>query len=127
MILAIDQSIEPRLRSAGLTRLDFDMLLDLYVSEHEKRDRCLWDVCQAASGPFSTAHRRLSVMIERGAVIRQAPNGDWRRVVVRLSDDTKLLLATVTAAFEVRATDLSRKSPAGSSEPRQEPKADRKR
>ena len=69
-ILASDQCIDLEIRRARLNRLDFDMLLDLYIAEHDGQSRCLWDVCQAAIGPFSSAHRRLSVLIKNGFVLR---------------------------------------------------------
>lgn len=101
-ILAVDQIIEMALRKAELSRPDFDMLLDIHVAELEGRSICMWDVCQTAAIPFSTAHRRLSVMVDRGLVERLAPRGDWRRVIVGLSADARAIINTITAALNSR-------------------------
>lgn len=98
-ILNVDQIIEPALRAANLSRSDFDMLLDIHIADLEGRRICMWDVCQAASVPFSTAHRRLSSMIERDLVERLAPRGDWRRVIVGLSAEARSVIDSITTAL----------------------------
>jgi hypothetical protein len=100
-ILALDRRVDARLRAAHLSRLDLDMLLDLLVTEHDGGSPCLWDVCQAASAPFSTAHRHLAVMIDRDLVKRLDPNRDWRRITIRCTDQAKLLLRGVAAAADL--------------------------
>jgi DNA-binding MarR family transcriptional regulator len=101
-ILAIDQIIEPALRAAYLSRSDFNMLLDIYVADLEGRCICMFEVCQAASVPFSTAHRHLSAMIDRGLVERRAARGDWRRVVVGLAADARGVIDTIAAGIRGR-------------------------
>jgi DNA-binding MarR family transcriptional regulator len=121
MILALDQMIEPTLRTAALTRTDFDMLLDLYLAEQDGRCICMWDVCHAASAPFSTAHRRLTAMIVRGLVIRMAPRGDWRRVIIGLSADARALIEEVISATGIRSERGSEAEHAHADKPGSEP------
>ena len=107
-VLMFDQSVDKHIRAERLSRIDLDMLFDLYVAEHDGCFRCLWDVCQAVPAPFSTAYRRLCSMIDRGLVVRAAPDGDWRRVIIYCSADAKMLLAALTARLDARWACLAR-------------------
>lgn len=100
-VLALDQHINPHLRSARLTRLDFDLLLDLYIIEQDGGSACLWDVCQAASAPYSTAHRHLTVLIKRGLVARAGDHQDWRRILVQCTGAANALLETMASSADV--------------------------
>ena len=100
-VLALDQHINPRLRSARLTRLDFDLLLDLYTTEQDGGSACLWDVCQAASAPYSTAHRHLTVLIKRGLLARAGDDRDWRRILVQCTGAAKALIETLASSANV--------------------------
>ena len=91
-LLAQDRVIDRETRHMLASRLEFDMLLDLYVAEQRGSSPCLWDLACATSLPSSTAHRRLSGMIRRGVLRRLAPSVDRRRVDVRLSADAKALV-----------------------------------
>lgn len=62
-----------------------DMLLELYVAEHERRATYIWSLCTAAHIPFSTAHRKVALLEERGLLAREPAVRDRRRVSVRMT------------------------------------------
>lgn len=62
-----------------------DMLLDLYLREHEGRVTCLSSLWGAAGVGYSTARRCMMAMEKRGVVWRQADPADGRRFLVRLT------------------------------------------
>lgn len=94
-ILAQDRQIASDTALLIGSRLEFDMLLDLYLAECGGEARCVWDVCAGSPAPISTAHRKIGGMVERGLVRRLPPSGDRRRVTLALSDEARALLIQV--------------------------------
>lgn len=71
---------------------ELTMLLDLYLAEHEARETCLWEACNATTIPTSTAHRKLSQLVKRGLIERTEPSKDHRRIALRLASATAAAL-----------------------------------
>jgi DNA-binding MarR family transcriptional regulator len=93
-LLAQDRIIERHIKSILGTRLEFDILMDLYIAESRGFRPCLWDIGSATPLPSSTAHRRITGMIRSGLLSRVPSTGDRRRVSVRLSENAKVLTET---------------------------------
>ena len=91
-ILAQDRIIDREIKHVLGSRLEFDILLDLYVSEHQGASPCIWDIGSQTPLPSSTAHRKITGMIGRGLLHRLPPSGDRRRVAVKLSAAGKALI-----------------------------------
>jgi DNA-binding MarR family transcriptional regulator len=91
-ILAQDQIIDRETGHVLSGRLEFDILLALYLAEHQGSSPCLSDICSATSAPFSTAHRKITGMIDRGLLRRSPPSSDRRRAVVQLGAGAKALV-----------------------------------
>lgn len=67
----------------------WDMLLDLYVAAQDGKRVPVTSACIGAAVPTTTALRWLTILENRGLVIREADENDARRVFVRLSDDAQ--------------------------------------
>jgi uncharacterized membrane-anchored protein len=67
----------------------WDILLDLFLAEQADRPVQIWSLCVAANVPSSTAHRKISDMINRGLLVRSLTGS---RVMVRLAPTTVLSL-----------------------------------
>lgn len=67
----------------------WDILLDLYLAELEERPIYLWQSCVASNIPISSAHRKISNMIESGIVERTGLASDRRRVDIALTPATR--------------------------------------
>jgi hypothetical protein len=67
----------------------WDILLDLYLAELEERPIYLWQSCVASNIPISSAHRKISHMIESGIVERTGLGSDRRCVDIALSPATR--------------------------------------
>lgn len=64
----------------------WDMLLDLYLAQYEKREVYLFSLYTAAPDiPQSTAHRKIAEMEKRGLVTRDIPRPDGRRVAISMT------------------------------------------
>ena len=63
----------------------WDMLLDLFAAHEERVNISVSSLCIAAAVPSTTALRWISVLYERGHLIRRADPRDRRRVWVELS------------------------------------------
>lgn len=64
----------------------WDMLLDLYLAHHEKREVYLFSLYTAAPDiPQSTAHRKVAEMEKQGLVTRDIPRPDGRRVAISMT------------------------------------------
>lgn len=63
----------------------WDMLLELYLAEHETRDVSLYSLYMAAYIPPPTAHRRVKDMEQKGLLVRDANESDRRRINVTLT------------------------------------------
>ncbi len=70
----------------------WDMLLELYIAERERRIVYLWSLCSFANVPFSTACRKVSEMEEIGLVRRNSTHRDRRGVEVTLTDNGEGLI-----------------------------------
>ena len=62
----------------------WDILLDLYLARRTAPAIQIWSLCVASNIPTSTAHRRISEMIDGGILVRSTAGG---RVMVSLSGD----------------------------------------
>jgi predicted transcriptional regulator len=62
----------------------WDMLLDLYIAFHERRETHISSLCLAANIPLSTAHRKIGEMVEDGILQRGFAGG---RVTVDLTGE----------------------------------------
>lgn len=65
----------------------WDILLDLFIAAKELKRVPVTSACIGAAVPTTTALRWLSVLEERGLIVREADPNDARRVFVRLSAD----------------------------------------
>jgi len=65
----------------------WDMLLDLMASEMSGRKLSVTSACIGACVPSTTALRWLSLLEERGLVLRENDTRDGRRAFVRISPD----------------------------------------
>jgi DNA-binding MarR family transcriptional regulator len=63
----------------------WDMLLELFIAAHERRDVTVTAACRASRVPISTAKRTLDVLQRREIVLKHGDAQDRRRVFVRLS------------------------------------------
>lgn len=65
----------------------WDMLLDLYISEHSRRRLVVSDLGRLAGVPGTTALRHLGDLVDAGVVARQNSPSDGRRIYVTLTQD----------------------------------------
>ncbi len=70
----------------------WDLLLDLYLAHLEHRSTYLWSLCVAANIPMSSAHRKIGELVSNGLLERGPDFEDGRRVSMRLSAATLLLM-----------------------------------
>lgn len=75
------------LPSSVLGEPGYDMLLELFVAEHEGRAVAVKSICHASGVPYSTAWRWLHLLEKDGLVAFSGDTEDQRRVMVRLSDE----------------------------------------
>jgi DNA-binding MarR family transcriptional regulator len=69
---------------------NWDILLDLYASEEEKRPVTVSSACFGATVPPSTASRYLRAMEEQNLVIRVPSPSDRRAHYVKLSEPARV-------------------------------------
>ena len=65
----------------------WDILLDLFVAAKQRKRVAVTSACIGAAVPNTTALRWLSVLEDKGLVVREADANDARRMFVRLSAD----------------------------------------
>jgi len=65
----------------------WDIMLDLFTAAKEHKRVSVTSACIAADVPTSTALRWLTVLEQKGLVIRESDSSDARRIFVRLSAD----------------------------------------
>lgn len=65
----------------------WDMLLDLYVQQHQKRSVSIHSLCIAAAVPPTTALRWIGRLVEAGLMKREPSLQDNRVVYVALTDE----------------------------------------
>lgn len=66
-----------------------DMLLDLYLREHDGLATSLTSLWGAAGAAYGTARRALTIMEGRGLITREADPNDGRRTLVRLTVEAR--------------------------------------
>ncbi|WP_082466455.1 winged helix DNA-binding protein [Sphingomonas sp. Leaf38] len=71
----------------------WDILLDLFISEHEERQLSVSAVCIGARSPSATALRYLSMLQDAGLVDRTRDERDGRRSHVRLTTQGRRRMA----------------------------------
>lgn len=69
-----------------------DMLLSLYIREHEGRTTSLSALWGSSNVAYSTARRCVTAMEERGVVLRVPDPSDGRRYLVRLSPRARQII-----------------------------------
>lgn len=65
----------------------WDILLDLFIAAKERKRLPVTSACIGAAVPATTALRWLTVLEEKGLILRENDLSDARRVFVRLSTD----------------------------------------
>ncbi|MBF9150198.1 MarR family transcriptional regulator [Novosphingobium jiangmenense] len=65
----------------------WDILLDLFIAAKERKRLPVTSACIGAAVPATTALRWLTVLEEKGLIVRENDLSDARRVFVRLSSD----------------------------------------
>lgn len=63
----------------------WDILLDLFIAAKERKRLPVTSACIGAAVPATTALRWLTVLEEKGLIVRENDTADARRVFVRLS------------------------------------------
>ncbi|WP_157080968.1 hypothetical protein [Novosphingobium naphthalenivorans] len=64
----------------------WDIILDLYMAEEDKKEICITSACIAAGVPTSTGLRWITILIQNGYVERHDDPADARRSLLRLTD-----------------------------------------
>ncbi|WP_148291669.1 MarR family winged helix-turn-helix transcriptional regulator [Novosphingobium sp. B-7] len=77
----------------------WDILLDLYISEVEGKKISITSACAAACVPATTALRWLSVLEERGLIVRIDDPNDNRRSFVRITGDAVYKITNLISKF----------------------------
>jgi len=80
----------------------WDLLLDLFIAAKEGKRMPVTSACIGAAVPTTTALRWLTVLEQRGLILREADPNDARRIFVRLSADA---YARMVAYFSRIADD----------------------
>ncbi|MFN3553523.1 MAG: MarR family transcriptional regulator [Novosphingobium meiothermophilum] len=65
----------------------WDILLDLFIAAKERKRLPVTSACIGAAVPATTALRWLTVLEDKGLIVRENDNADARRVFVRLSSE----------------------------------------
>lgn len=65
----------------------WDILLDLFIAAKERKRLPVTSACIGAAVPATTALRWLTVLEEKGLIVRENDSNDARRVFVRLSTE----------------------------------------
>lgn len=65
----------------------WDILLDLFIAAKERKRLPVTSACIGAAVPATTALRWLTVLEDKGLILRENDTADARRVFVRLSTD----------------------------------------
>jgi len=73
----------------------WDMLLDLYVAESERRQVAVLTACLGAAAPQTTAIRWMRVLEENGLIRRETDRNDARRIYVRLTEPAVRMMRTL--------------------------------
>jgi DNA-binding MarR family transcriptional regulator len=73
----------------------WDILLDLFASEHEQREISVSSACIASSAPPTTGLRYLAKLETAGLVERSAAAGDRRRFNLRLTPEGRAAMSAI--------------------------------
>ena len=79
----------PTLAFLDLGEPTWDMALDLYVAEGEKRNVDVSGLCIASQAPTSTAVRHIKSLLDTGHFVSSADPADARRKLIKLSYDVR--------------------------------------
>ena len=71
----------------------WDMLLDLFIATGEGKRVPVTSACIGAAVPTTTALRWLTMLEDRGLVVREHDKHDARRIFVRLTSDAEAKMA----------------------------------
>lgn len=82
----------------------WDILLDLYIAEGQSRRVSLKSAAIGSAAPLTTAHRWLTILEERGLIVRYRDLADARRIYIR---PTQTALDKMTLILRKR-TDVHR-------------------
>jgi len=85
----------------------WDMLLDLYVADHEGRLPYIWPLSVAGKVPISSAHRKIDAMVQQGLVVRVVDESDRRRVGIQLSAEFRKRLELLFDRLMLSFHDVS--------------------
>jgi len=83
----------------------WDLLLDLFIAAKERKRVPVTSACIGAAVPTTTALRWLTVLEERGLVVREADTSDARRIFVRLSTDAYARMVRYFARIAMSEAD----------------------
>ena len=83
----------------------WDLLLDLFIAAKERKRVPVTSACIGAAVPTTTALRWLTVLEERGLVVREADTADARRIFVRLSTDAYARMVRYFARITMNEAD----------------------
>ena len=78
----------------------WDMLLDLYAAQLERKPVSVSSLCIAAGVPTTTALRWIKAMTDDGLLVRKDDPQDGRRILIGLSESAGDALARYFGALE---------------------------
>lgn len=86
----------------------WDILLDLFIAAKERKRLPVTSACIGAAVPATTALRWLTVLEEKGLIVRENDTADARRVFVRLSADgyEKMVAYFAAVAGDLRNEEI---------------------
>lgn len=73
----------------------WEMLLDLFVATSKGKRVSVSSLCIASIAPTTTALRYITVMTQRGLIVRTPDENDQRRVFITLSDPALEIMNTI--------------------------------
>jgi len=76
----------------------WEMLLDLYINEQRGRDVSVSSACLASGAPSTTALRYVTMMTDRGWLLRVPDPTDKRKIYLKLSDRARSALIAWAAS-----------------------------
>lgn len=85
----------------------WDIMLDLFIAAKERKRLPVTSACIGAAVPVTTALRWLTVLEDKGLILRENDTADARRVFVRLSTDgyEKMIAYFSSTAGKKRMSD----------------------
>lgn len=98
-LTAMREALEKTLGEAFCPTPCLDMLLELYLAEFQRRRIYIWPLCMATRIPFSTAHRKVSLLEEQGLLMREPAKRDRRKIIVRVTHEGISTVNTLLDSF----------------------------